>query len=495
MELTERAVVATVVAAVVAALLAAALVALRRHRAVIAAGTWPGAVRTPLWRSGYTLVLAALCLGAAAAWPTAPPATSPVSPSAVLFLIDVSRSMSATDVAPSRLSVALGAVRALSGQLNGAMAVSAFAGDTAHLTPITTDHGAIALALDEIGARANNLTGGSTPATALDAVLDLASRSTQRAAIVVVSDGEWTDDTGLDEAILRSVGLSVPVYALAVGTTEGASMPVSPMLSSAPNGASSESETRITRVDTAALEYLAEKTRGQAWRLSSPAPPAALTVLLQTTPVPPRVPGLWLRRTLWLFAFVVLALAPGSPLAAVVFGTTGARRLAAVLVLGALWTTACGDRNRQFVQGNTAYDADDNGTAVERYAASVEEGRLADRAWFNTALALYRAGRTADALDAFGRAAAMADSDDVRALAHFNRGDILAEENQLAAAENAFVEALRAWPALEDARINLAIVRQRLNRPDPPDVPPPAPPRYAFPEPPDNRPPRPAKDW
>ncbi|MEP6473718.1 MAG: VWA domain-containing protein, partial [Gemmatimonadota bacterium] len=122
---------------------------LRRTRA------WEPALAKASARRGrmgpILLGLAALAAGVALAGPRGGRAqvTSATQALNVVFAVDISRSMLAEDVVPSRLGRSVREVRRLVHDLQGdRMGLVAFAGKSFILTPLTVDGGAIELYLD-----------------------------------------------------------------------------------------------------------------------------------------------------------------------------------------------------------------------------------------------------------------------------------------------------------------------------------------------------------
>ena len=77
---------------------------------------------------------------------------------------------------------------------------------------------------------------------------------------------------------------------------------------------------------------------------------------------------------------------------------------------------------------------------------------------------------------AFARSAALYKGDKLGASrAHYNRGIMLEHTEELEESARAFIAALRADPNNDDARVNLAIIRARLERNRNNEPPPPSP--------------------
>jgi Ca-activated chloride channel family protein len=142
----------------------------------------------------------------------------------VVVCLDISRSMLATDVDPSRLARSLSLVRSVSRQLPAArFALLVFKGDATMLLPLTEDLNALETVLDGISP---DLV--STPGTDIEKGLSTAIEAfppgtNAHRAILLVSDGESLDGTPDRPAgVARSLG--IPVLTVVAGTAEGATL-------------------------------------------------------------------------------------------------------------------------------------------------------------------------------------------------------------------------------------------------------------------------------
>jgi Ca-activated chloride channel family protein len=185
----------------------------------------------------FLLALAALCVGVAR-----PNRTTliPRDRATVILVVDVSRSMEAKDVKPTRLAAATAAVRTFLDKVPVRLRVGliAFAGDPAVAAPPTTDHSLVREALDTIQWFPGF--GGTAIGDALAAAVDLGQESVSEGgnlaaattaapsparglvSILFLSDGAQTRGTleplqGAERA--REAG--IPVYTVALGTPGG----------------------------------------------------------------------------------------------------------------------------------------------------------------------------------------------------------------------------------------------------------------------------------
>ncbi len=144
----------------------------------------------------------------------------------VVFLLDVSRSMNATDVAPSRLGAAKQAAAAIARALPNDRVGLVVLGGTGFLQlPPTLDHSTFRTFLDVAGTA-----DVPDPSTNFEAAASVAAATVGRAAdvpysaLVLLSDGEDTEGK-LEGAIRVLRDTHVPTSAVGVGTSEGATIP------------------------------------------------------------------------------------------------------------------------------------------------------------------------------------------------------------------------------------------------------------------------------
>jgi Ca-activated chloride channel homolog len=182
----------------------------------------------PAWRRHLPAAIAALALvalGIALARPHATVAV-PVERASVVLVTDVSRSMRATDVEPSRLEAVR---RAAEGFVDGVpeelrVGSVSFATTPQSVVPPEQERDRVRAQLSTLHAD-----GGTATGEALAEALDLLSpegESRQRppAAIVLLSDGETTTGRDPVEVAREARTAGVPVYTVSLGT-EGATIP------------------------------------------------------------------------------------------------------------------------------------------------------------------------------------------------------------------------------------------------------------------------------
>lgn len=176
----------------------------------------------------------------------------------VIVAIDVSRSMLATDVAPSRLQRAKLLAEDLVSELGGdRLGLVAFAGSAFLQAPLTLDHGAVLTAVDELDTDLIPK-GGTNLAAAIRTCEEAFGKAEGFSrAIVIISDGEELDADGLEAARQAAAG-GIRIFTVGVGSEEGSEIPLGPgEFVRDPSGKIVQS-----RLDAARMREIAEITGG-----------------------------------------------------------------------------------------------------------------------------------------------------------------------------------------------------------------------------------------
>jgi Ca-activated chloride channel family protein len=212
----------------------------------------------PRWSRHLPFALLALAIVALAASLARPEKTVQVAVerASVVLVTDISRSMSATDVSPTRLEAARGAAESFLGKVPRELRVGlvVFSDSAQTLQTPTTDHDAVKSALDTLQPIAGTATGAGLGTALNDLKVRAGSNSARRppAALVLLSDGSATDGAAADQVAEQAKRLRVPIYTVALGTPDG----------------TIEIQGRTLRVppDPDALERIATTSGGQAFR-------------------------------------------------------------------------------------------------------------------------------------------------------------------------------------------------------------------------------------
>ena len=139
--------------------------------------------------------------------------------------VDVSNSMNAQDIVPSRLDRSKQAINKLISDLQGdRIGVIVFADKAFVQLPITTDYGAAKMFLSSVST--NSV---ASQGTAIGEAINLAVKSfaddERSKAIVIISDGEDHEDDAAMEAAREAAKKGVRIYTIGMGLPDGAPIP------------------------------------------------------------------------------------------------------------------------------------------------------------------------------------------------------------------------------------------------------------------------------
>ncbi|MES2829911.1 MAG: VWA domain-containing protein [Bacteroidota bacterium] len=174
----------------------------------------------------FILAFAALILGVANPQIGTKVEEGKKSGSDLMILLDVSNSMLAGDLAPSRLENAKRAIAQMIDNLhNDRIGIVIFAGEAYVQLPITTDYSAAKLFLNNI-----NTDIVPTQGTAIGAAIEMGMKSFNLVngttkAMILMTDGENHEDDAVSAAKDAS-SKDVAIHVIGLGTPEGAPMPI-----------------------------------------------------------------------------------------------------------------------------------------------------------------------------------------------------------------------------------------------------------------------------
>jgi Ca-activated chloride channel homolog len=147
----------------------------------------------------------------------------------IMFVLDVSKSMLAEDVKPSRLERAkLDMADMLSDMHGDRVGLVTFAGQAVVTCPLTINYGAFRLALDDVTTRSSPRGGTNIGDAVRLAAASFTDRVKDHKAIIVISDGDETDDSYAVEAAQKAFEeKGIRVFAIGFGDMrEGGRIPI-----------------------------------------------------------------------------------------------------------------------------------------------------------------------------------------------------------------------------------------------------------------------------
>jgi hypothetical protein len=424
------------------------------------------------------LVLALGCLIIAAANPQVGTRLEEVKREGIdLFVaLDVSLSMKAEDIRPSRLEKAKRDVSDLLRKLQGdRVGLVVFAGEAYVQFPLTADYSAADLFINAVDVEAVPV-----PGTMIGSAIDVALKSfrkdlpTQK-AIVVVSDGENTegDVTGAVEKARKE---GVRVYAIGMGTPEGSPIPI--------YGATGErtdykhdraGNIVLTKLDESALQQIALSTGGSYRRASNAGNEIdeihkELESLQKTEMGNLQVTGYedqfqypLALGILLLVIELMLSERRGKMLTRLMRMLPAGGALPLLLILFVV--SAAGQTVRSHVAtGNEAYGKTKYADAEAEYKKALQKDTSSREAQFNLGNAYYKQQRSEEALRIYAHRVDASKAPADKEMAYYNSGNTFFKSNKLEESIESYKRSLRLDPTDEEARYNYLLAKDRLKK-------------------------------
>ena len=377
----------------------------------------------------------------------------------VMIALDVSKSMLARDIKPTRLDRARQVLSRLVDRLtNDRVGIVVFAGKAYLQMPLTADHAAAKMYLS-----AASTESVPTQGTVIGSALKMcySSFNTQEKkykAIVLVSDGEDHDE----EAVRLAKQMSqegVVIYTVGIGSPQGVTL-----LDETTNQPKTDAQGNpvISRLNEEELRQIAQEANGQY-------------ILFQNTDavvdvITKQLAGMDQRNVsddslinykswfqYFLLAILLLLLAESfisenrrlkratmKPLVTILF-----------IFLGLQAGAQTNNEQENIKQGNDLYKKGDYDKASEKYKAVADKNPENATASFNNGNALYRSGKKEEALDAYDNSLKNLKTPAEKSNAYYNKVVVLQNDKKLEACIDAYKQSLKLDPTNEDARQNL----------------------------------------
>ncbi len=398
--------------------------------------------RLPLWllSAGWLIAVVAL---ANPVWEKLPQPVFQTDQARVIVL-DLSRSMNSSDLKPSRIERARFKVSdILKKQQEGVIGLVIFAGDAFVVSPLTRDADTISVMLPALKPGIMPVQGSRADLALLKAAELLRQAGRLRGEILLLADS-YTDDRTLEVAEkLRKQGFITSV--LGIGTEQGAPLPTG-------QGGffrNSDGDVIITRLDKSAMQKLANAGGGNYVSLS--AGDADINRLMKT-----RVKGSrsrvekgtfetvrWKETGPWLVSLLL-------PLAALAF-RRGWLLSACLLVL-----TAIPNEPALAFSLMDLWQRQDQQAHKALLAGEAERASALAKDPLRKGVADYRKGDYEAAVEDFSSSGG--------AEAAYNKGNALAKLGKFQEAIDAYDQALKGQPGMEDAEYNREAVKKLLQQ-------------------------------
>ena len=366
--------------------------------------------------------------------------------SALVIALDLSKSMDATDIKPSRISRARYKISdILKQRKDGQTALLVYSGDAFTVTPLTTDTATIISQLEALHTDIMPSPGSNTRIAIEKAVDLLYQAGLAQGHILLVTDGA---DEGIASGLDSSLG-EYRLSVLALGTSEGAPIPQ-------PGGGflkDQQGNMVVAKLDAANLSELASAGHGIFQVVTDNDADIthlgelfnSQTVTDDKTEQTDLLLEQWDEKGPWLLLLVLPWAALRFRKGLLTLGLIGLLPLpqdALAVDWQALWQTQNQRAQQAFQQ--------------QQYQEAAET--FDDPAW--RAAAQYKAGQYQEAAETL--------KDNPSADGHYNRGNALAKAGQLQEAVKAYQQALKSDPDHADAKHNKELVEKQLQQQEKP---------------------------
>lgn len=394
----------------------------------------------------------------------------------VIIIVDVSRSMLATDLPPTRLQRAKLAAEDLVRQLPAdRIGLVAFAGSAFLQAPVTSDHSAVLSAIRELDPEIIPMQG-----TNVSGALQCANEAFDRSeggqrAIVLITDGEDLEADAV--ALSKEMSAKMRIFTVGVGSAEGAVLTVPSPRGGTEYIRDADGNVVQSKLDEGRLLQIAEAGGGfYTHLLSGPAEMRHIaqeginhmeehevTLQKQTHAVD---------RYQWPLGGALLLLAAGLFIAEKPKRST-ANILALVALLLSFEWTVTPSAQAAATLGQNLYHSGNYEGAQKAFGDELKGDPHSPQRAFNFGVAAYKNKKWAEAIDAFGKALASQDPV-LRSRAEYNLANTLVEQARqgrrgqdhetLEQSIAHYEESLKRDPNFEDARANRDYVKRLLEQ-------------------------------
>ncbi len=389
----------------------------------------------------------------------------------IMVALDVSKSMLAQDVKPTRLDRAKQVLGKLMDKLSSdRIGIVVFAGKAYLQMPLTGDHSAAKMYL---AAASPDVV--PTQGTVIAEALTMCNNSfnakeKKYKAIVVISDGEDHDETAVKLAT-QLADEGVMINTVGIGSTGGATI-IDPTTNEPQKD--KEGNTVVTKLNEMVLKDIAVNANGVYQQYSSTEEVVATlekqlnTMDERTVTEDSLVNYESYFQYFLLLAFLLLLLdifiGEKSRTSKTKLQPALKNIILPIAICLLPFFAAAQDDKKLIKQGNEAYNKNEFDKAAATYKKVIDKTPGNTTAQYNMGNALYKNKKTEDALAAYNTAASGAVNNIDKAKALYNKGVVLQNNQKLPECIEAYKTALKLNPQDDDTRQNLQKALQQLKQ-------------------------------
>jgi len=376
----------------------------------------------------------------------------------VMIAIDVSKSMLAQDIKPTRLDRAKQLLGKLIDKLgNDRIGLVVFAGKAYLQMPLTGDHAAAKMYLSAASTESIP-TQGTVIGDALKmCYASFNSKEKKYKAVILISDGEDHDEGAISTA-KQMASEGVVIYTIGIGSKEGA-----PIIDEATGTMKKDAEgnTVISKLNEEELQSIAKSGNG-AYQFFGSTDNVVNNLADQLASMDQRAVKDESLTNYESYFQILLAIALLFLVIELFISETKRNKLsklkpAAALVLFMLSGTVlmAQENNKTIKEGNKSYGEGKYSDAANSYEKVVKKDSNNLVAQYNLGSAYYKSGKKDSAIEAYDKSIRQLQKPAQKSNAYYNKGVVLQNDKKLAECIEAYKAALRLTPNDEDARLNL----------------------------------------
>lgn len=396
----------------------------------------------------------------------------------ILFVLDISKSMLAQDIAPSRLQSAKSAIKGLLDEARGdKVGLVIFAGEAFLQCPLTVDYSAMKLFLDAVDVDSIPLPGTNIADAIQEGMKAFSKAQSTSKIMVLITDGE--DHSGKAIEVAKEAGKqNIRIYTIGIGNPAGAPIPIRDENGNLTYKKDEQGNTIMSALDEVTLQKIALETGGKYYFAGSQ---------LELKKVYEHIAGnkggiskeerfythyedkfQWLLFPALLLLLLDTFLDERKRKRNKVFAFFPKRALGILILCLPLLMAFGGPVVEGVRRGNQLFKEGNFGDALASYLKTQVLAPDDPRISYNIGTAYYKQGKYAEAREAFLKTLSTPDNS-LREMAFYNLGNCYFKEavtagdiELLSKAVKNYEKALELNPNDEDAKYNLEVARRMI---------------------------------
>ncbi|MDD4142700.1 MAG: VWA domain-containing protein [Bacteroidales bacterium] len=391
----------------------------------------------------------------------------------LVVALDISNSMLAEDIKPSRLERAKQAISTLLDNMkNDRIGLVVFAGKAYQQLPLTSDYGAVKLILSTVNPSFIDVQ-GTALADAIDIAASSFNESNHSKAIIVITDGENHIGDAVASA-KKAAQAGIKVHTIGIGLLDGTPIPVVQNGRNIGYRKDKNGATVVTKLDENTLIKVAEAGDGSYVRANTARVGLKKifddinkmdATVFDTKKVTDYKDEFQYFVGAALLLFVIMILLPNRTYGRFNVNKLLSKHAAVFLFLLLLPVMAvCQNPRHDARRGNTFMKKGDFQKAEIKYRKALETDPLFIEAEFNLGNSLYEEENYQDAAISYMSTAERSKDNKQKALSYYNLGNSMYNTEKYPEALEAYKQSLRLDPNNNDARYNMLMTKKKLDQ-------------------------------